>query len=194
MFIKSIHFIDEGVTAYKKNQVLNVIVLANGVIEDLGDPVTIVKWINLAHFHTISSHTQTLTPVILFFNQKKPKKKHSRKVSCKQTHIFSMIFTIFFFFFFFFCVMLFFCVRPIQASRTRSYTISSQNSNPHSSNTFFNQKNIVKKGNTGRNFTFFYDTFSFKFLFLVHDRQNYRTTLYNPKLNLNLLSSNTLFT
>ena len=107
MFIKSIHFIDEGVTAYKKNQVLNVIVLANGVIEDLGDPVTIVKWINLAHFHTISSHTQTLTPVILFFNQKKPKKKHSRKVSCKQTHIFSMIFTIFFFFFFWVLVFFF---------------------------------------------------------------------------------------
>ena len=171
---------------------LNVIVLANGFIEDLGDPVSIVKWINLAHFHTISSHAQTLTLVIPFFNQKKKiTKKNSRKVSCKQTHIFSMILTIFFF-----CVMLFFCfcARPIQASGTRSYTIPSQNSNPHSSNTFFNQKNIVKKGNTGRNFTFFYDTFSFKFLFLVYDRKNYRTTLYNPKLNLNLLSSNTLFT
>ena len=108
MFIKSIHFIDEGVTAYKKNQVLNVIVLANGVIEDLGDPVTIVKWINLAHFHTISSHTQTLTPVILFFNQKKPKKKHSRKVSCKKKKIFSFFFTFFFFFFFFFALCFFF--------------------------------------------------------------------------------------
>ena len=108
--------------------------------------------------------------------------------------LFFFFFKIFFFFFFFLRFAFFFCVRPIQASRTRSYTISSQNSNPHSSNTFFNQKNIVKKGNTGRNFTFFYDTFSFKFLFLVHDRQNYRTTLYNPKLNLNLLSSNTLFT
>ena len=78
---------------------LNVIVLANGFIEDLGDPVSIVKWINLAHFHTISSHAQTLTLVIPFFNQKKKiTKKNSRKVSCKQTHIFSMILTIFFFF------------------------------------------------------------------------------------------------
>ena len=107
MFIKSIHFIDEGITAYKKNQVLNVIVLANGVIEDLGDPVTIVKWINLAHFHTISSHTQTLTPVILFFNQKKPKKNIQERYHVNK-HTFFLLFLQFFFFFFFFCVMLFF--------------------------------------------------------------------------------------
>ena len=86
---------------------LNVIVLANGVIEDLGDPVTIVKWINLAHFHTISSHTQTLTPVILFFNQKNPKKNIQERYHVNK-HTFFLWFLQFFFFFFFFWVLVFF--------------------------------------------------------------------------------------
>ena len=85
-------------------------------MEDLGDPVSIVKWINLAHFHTISSHAQTLTLVIPFFNQKKKiTKKNSRKVSCKQTHIFSMILTIFFFF----ALCFFFVFAPGQSKPLR---------------------------------------------------------------------------
>ena len=46
-----------------------------------------VKQINLAHFHAIPSQTQTLIPVILFFNQKNVQERYH----VNKPHIFPMI-------------------------------------------------------------------------------------------------------
>ena len=81
-----------------------------------------------------------------------------------------------------------------QASRTHSYTISSQTLNPHFRNTFFDQKKMVKKETQEQTLHFSAVPLSVKhFFFFDIQPKNYRTTLYDHKLNPNLHSRNTLF-
>ena len=79
-----------------------------------------------------------------------------------------------------------------QASRTHSYTISSQILNPHFRNTFLNQKKMVKKKVTQEQTLHFPAVpLSVKHVFGIQPK-NYRTTLYDRKLNPNLHFRNTL--